>query len=253
MQPTRRINWWTTCKQSHVLLQHICQMELWFCLIFTAINPVSVEWPMSQPAKDIGTMGFLFAVEHDWSGEWFKSLCAVTGRGTICISTLNSLGDPRLPVQKLPVSVCVPTTRRNYGQPVSWWCISPIPDSIHSPTAYCDELTSHNITFEKTPVQWQMLSREITILKLFLFILGLLTSTDWLTCATFLFYFAGCFFLLLLWMCIHIFKPVIAIAQQEDTNVLNWTEVNCPHSSFLWHMSLLVKKCCCFLLHLVTF
>lgn len=39
--------------------------------IFSVINPVLEGWPLSHPAKDIGTMGFLFPVCHDWSGGRF--------------------------------------------------------------------------------------------------------------------------------------------------------------------------------------
>ena len=55
---------------------------------------------MSHPAEDIGTMGFLFRVTPDWSGEGFTMQIAVTVRGTRGINTPNPLGEQRLPVQK---------------------------------------------------------------------------------------------------------------------------------------------------------
>lgn len=53
---------------------------------------------MSHPAEDIGTMGFLFMVRHDWPGERFTAQIGVTVRGTGRINTPNPLGGQRLPV-----------------------------------------------------------------------------------------------------------------------------------------------------------
>lgn len=44
--------------------------------IFSSINPVSAGWPLTHTAKDTGTMGYLFKVQHDWSGEFFSTDCS---------------------------------------------------------------------------------------------------------------------------------------------------------------------------------
>lgn len=68
--------------------------------IFSSVNPVWEGRPLSHPAEDIGTMGFLFTVQHDWSGERFSAQIAVRGTGQI--NTPNPQGDRRLPVQEWP-------------------------------------------------------------------------------------------------------------------------------------------------------
>lgn len=47
-------------------------------LIFSAINPGSAWQSLRHPAEDIGTMGLLFAVRHDWSGVRFTAQIAET-------------------------------------------------------------------------------------------------------------------------------------------------------------------------------
>lgn len=75
---------------------------------------------MSHPAKDIGTMGFLFPVHCDWSGERFSPKIAVTG--TRPINTLNPARGPETSTGGVTggFAWCGTATRGKHGQPVSF-------------------------------------------------------------------------------------------------------------------------------------
>lgn len=74
-----------TCTVATQLEKH---GSLWW--IFSEINPVCEGQPLSHPAEDIGTMGFLFTVRRDWPGERFTGQIAVTVKAPRRINTPRS-------------------------------------------------------------------------------------------------------------------------------------------------------------------